>query len=172
MCVYTQLCLTLCDPMDCSPPGSSVCGISQARILGRLPFPSPGDLLEPGSNPCLLHLLGWQVDLLPQHHLGSPCIVNPKHILMMTFMKPNLAPGCHSQFTIVCFKFFRETKRYSLRDIQTTCLRQFPVSMLECVRFILMMSCLCKTEDPIIAMSKYHMKVNAECGTGTEASNA
>ena len=26
-------CLTLCDPMDCSPPGSSVHGISQARIL-------------------------------------------------------------------------------------------------------------------------------------------
>ena len=28
-----QLCLTLCDPMDCSPPGSSAHGISQARIL-------------------------------------------------------------------------------------------------------------------------------------------
>ena len=27
-----QLCLTLCDPMDCSPPGSSVHGILQARI--------------------------------------------------------------------------------------------------------------------------------------------
>ena len=33
MCVYAQLCPTLCDPMDCSPPGSSVHGISQARIL-------------------------------------------------------------------------------------------------------------------------------------------
>ena len=29
----TQLCLTLCDPMDCSPPGSSVHGIFQATIL-------------------------------------------------------------------------------------------------------------------------------------------
>ena len=29
----TQLCLTLCDPVDCSPPGSSVHGILQARIL-------------------------------------------------------------------------------------------------------------------------------------------
>ena len=28
----SQSCLTLCDPMDCSPPGSSVHGISQARI--------------------------------------------------------------------------------------------------------------------------------------------
>ena len=31
--MYAQLCLTLCDPMDWSPPGSSVHGIFQARIL-------------------------------------------------------------------------------------------------------------------------------------------
>ena len=28
-----QPCLTLCDPLDCSPPASSVCGIFQARVL-------------------------------------------------------------------------------------------------------------------------------------------
>ena len=33
LCLATQPCLTLCDPMDCSPPGSSVHGILQARIL-------------------------------------------------------------------------------------------------------------------------------------------
>ena len=35
MCVHSvrQLCLTLYDPMDCSPPGSSVHGIFQAIIL-------------------------------------------------------------------------------------------------------------------------------------------
>ena len=32
-CLVTQLYLTLSNPMDCSPPGSSVHGISQARIL-------------------------------------------------------------------------------------------------------------------------------------------
>ena len=31
--LVTQSCPTLCDPMDCSPPGSSVHGILQARIL-------------------------------------------------------------------------------------------------------------------------------------------
>ena len=31
--LFAQSCLTLCNPMDCSPPGSSVCGILQARIL-------------------------------------------------------------------------------------------------------------------------------------------
>ena len=34
-----QLCLTLCDPMDCSPPGSSVHGILQARILEWVAIP-------------------------------------------------------------------------------------------------------------------------------------
>ena len=32
-CVCSQSCLTVCDPMDCSPPGSFVYGISQVRIL-------------------------------------------------------------------------------------------------------------------------------------------
>ena len=32
-CSVAQPCPTLCDPMDCSPPGSSVPGIAQARIL-------------------------------------------------------------------------------------------------------------------------------------------
>ena len=49
MCV--QSCPTLCDPMDCSLPGSSVCGIFQARILEWLPFPLPGDLPDPGIEP-------------------------------------------------------------------------------------------------------------------------
>ena len=34
-----QLCTTLCDPMDCSPPGASVCGILQARILEWVAIP-------------------------------------------------------------------------------------------------------------------------------------
>ena len=37
--LVTQLCLTLCDPMDCSLPGSSVHGILQARILEGVVIP-------------------------------------------------------------------------------------------------------------------------------------
>ena len=37
--LVTQLCLTLCDTMDCSPPGSSVHGIFQARILEWVAIP-------------------------------------------------------------------------------------------------------------------------------------
>ena len=39
VCLVTQLCPTLCGPMDCSPPGSSAHGIFQAKILewGAIP---------------------------------------------------------------------------------------------------------------------------------------
>ena len=42
MCMHAkslQLCLTLCDPTDCSPAGSSVHGILQARTLGWVAMP-------------------------------------------------------------------------------------------------------------------------------------
>ena len=39
--LLAQSCLKICDPMDCSPPGSSVHGFLQARILEWVPFPSP-----------------------------------------------------------------------------------------------------------------------------------
>ena len=37
--LVVQSCLNLCDPTDCSPPGSSVHGILQARILEWVAFP-------------------------------------------------------------------------------------------------------------------------------------
>ena len=49
-----QSCLTLCNPMDCSPPGSSIHGILQARILDRVAISSTPNQ---GSNLGLLHLL-------------------------------------------------------------------------------------------------------------------
>ena len=50
-----QSCPTLCDPMDCSPPGSSDLGIFQARThWSGLPFPPPGDLPNPGIEPTSL----------------------------------------------------------------------------------------------------------------------
>ena len=51
LCVCTQSCPTLCDAMGCSLPGSSVHGISQARILEWVAIPSPGDLPDPGIEP-------------------------------------------------------------------------------------------------------------------------
>ena len=42
---------TLCDPVDCSLPGSSVSGILQTRILEWVAIPSSGDLPNPGIEP-------------------------------------------------------------------------------------------------------------------------
>ena len=66
---------TLCNPVDCSPPGSSVHGILQARILEWLPFPSPGDLPNPGSNLGLPHR---RQILYQLSHKGSPLMTSPK----------------------------------------------------------------------------------------------
>ena len=54
--LVAQLCLTLCDPLECSPPGTTVHGISRQESWSGLPFPSPGYLPEPGIEPRSLML--------------------------------------------------------------------------------------------------------------------
>ena len=49
--VHAQSCLTLCDAMDYSPPGSSAHGLSRQEHWSGLPGPPPGDLSDPGSEP-------------------------------------------------------------------------------------------------------------------------
>ena len=44
MVLVTQSCPTLCNPMDCSLPDSSVMEFSRQVYWSGLPFPSPGDL--------------------------------------------------------------------------------------------------------------------------------
>ena len=54
--------------MDCSPPGSSVHGILQARIQEWVAFPSPGDLPDPGIKPGSLSL---EADALTSEPAGQ-----------------------------------------------------------------------------------------------------
>ena len=91
--IYTksiQLCPTLCDPMDCSPPRSSVLGILQAGILELVAMTSSrGSSLTQGSKPGLLCLLHWQVGSLPLAPPGKPYIhVNVYHNIA-TIIVPN-----------------------------------------------------------------------------------
>ena len=46
--LVAELCLTLCDPMDCSPPGSLSMEFSSQEYWSGLSFPYLGDLLDPG----------------------------------------------------------------------------------------------------------------------------
>ena len=48
---YTQSCLILCDPMDCSPQLLLSMGFSRQEYWSGLPFPTPGDLSNPGIEP-------------------------------------------------------------------------------------------------------------------------
>ena len=59
--VIIHSCPALCNPMDCSLPGSSGHGISQARKLEWLPSPSPEDLPDPEIEP---RSPAWQADSL------------------------------------------------------------------------------------------------------------
>ena len=63
---------TLGDPMDCSPPDSSIHGILQTKHWSGLPFPSPGDLPDPGINPRSPAL---QADSLLSWAMGFPSYI-------------------------------------------------------------------------------------------------
>ena len=81
-----QSCLTLCNAMDCSPPGSSVHGILRTRILEWVAVPLlQGTFPTQGLNPHLLHLLPWQAGSLPLAPLGKSSMKEySEHRLMNT----------------------------------------------------------------------------------------
>ena len=67
VCLVTQSCLTLFEPTDCSPPGSSIHGILQARILEWITVPSSRGSSQPRDWRHLSYVscIGW-------HHLRTP----------------------------------------------------------------------------------------------------
>ena len=74
-----QGCLTLCDPMDCSPPGFSAHAIFQARIR-EWDLPDPGK--EPASLTSIIELAGR---LFTPSNLGSPSNEVVWHSLKVKF---------------------------------------------------------------------------------------
>ena len=70
LCVLvTQLCPTLCDPTDCSPPTALTMVFSRQEYWSGLPFPSPGGLPNPKTEPWFPAL---QADSLPSELSGKP----------------------------------------------------------------------------------------------------
>ena len=69
--LVAKSCPSHCNPMDCSPPGSSVPGIFRQEYWSGLPFPSPGDLPDPGIEPASPALAGGFFTTLPP---GKPWI--------------------------------------------------------------------------------------------------
>ena len=122
-CLVAQSCLTLCDPRDCSLPGSSVHGISQTRILewAAIPF-SRGPSRSRGRT-CVF-CIGRRIFFLNRRAQESPCfqylhmrsvaqsrltlcdpwtIVHQPPLSMEFFSGKNTGVGCH--FLLLGFTF-------------------------------------------------------------------
>ena len=82
---------------DYSPPGSSVTGNFQARILEHFTISILGDLPDPGTEPTSLCLLHWQVDSSALCHLGShwntQFLLNFNHSLRHNLKSPFFKMG-------------------------------------------------------------------------------
>ena len=99
-----QSCSTLCYPMDCSPPDSSVHGISQAGVLEWVAISFSRGSSQTRDWTWLLCLLHWQADSLPLHHLGSSLVARLitkyledffLHLLMASWKYPTVCDFFH-----------------------------------------------------------------------------
>ena len=84
-CSVTQSCLTLCNAMHCSPPGSSVHGILQARILQWAAMLSSRGSFQPRDQTQVSCLLHWQAGSLPLGPSGKP-LPTKRLILSKSFL--------------------------------------------------------------------------------------
>ena len=115
-----QSCLTLCDPMDYSPPGSSVHGILQARYECGLPCPPPGDLPNPGIEPCLFRLLRGQTGSAPLVAPRRPLYSYNDHLFGS---HDPLVPLCHDLSADGVPHHFRTSctlGRFATQDVRQT----------------------------------------------------
>ena len=123
VCLFGKSCLTLCSPMDCSSPGSSVHGISQEN--GKLPLPSTRNLPHPESeiepvSPALTgrFLLVSHLLLLLLLSLESCPTVRPRRGQPTRLPHPwdspgkNNGVGCH--FLLQCMKVKSESEVFQL----------------------------------------------------------
>ena len=110
MCAKSlQLCPTLCDSMDCSPPGSSVHGILQAGMLEWIAISfsvkSSQRRDQTHVSLCLLH---WRADSLPLVPPGKP--IYPKRLIL----SQELCSDCfHLSLPEKSSSFFCIAKSYS-----------------------------------------------------------
>ena len=112
-----QSCPTLCDPVDCSPLGSSAQGILQPRILEWVAISSSRESSQPRDCICVsLCLLYWQAGSLPLALRGKPLVIKIAKINC-------LMPVTTLNSLYICIYFFNS---------QNSCLSQKPLLFLFC----------------------------------------
>ena len=122
--LVTQSCLTLCDPKDCSLPGSSAHGILQSRILEWVSIPSSRGSSWPRDQTLASHIAGgllaiWAAREAPVHPMGfDTCI-------MACALHHRIVQNRFSALNILCAPpFHPSTSPYSLAttDLSTVCM--------------------------------------------------
>ena len=106
MCSVTQSGLTLCNPMDCSPPGSLSMEFSRQEKWNGQPSLLQGIFPTQGSSLCPLRLLHQQAGTLPLSHLGAKKLCESHFSLQISC--PNLMsfPSSLSTYhTRLCHNF-------------------------------------------------------------------
>ena len=78
---------------------------SRQEYWSGLPFPSPGDLLDPGWNSCLLH---WQIGSLPLSHLRCPQQLNE-----LVLKETQMSLRIQRSLTFLLRRLHKYTKVYS-----------------------------------------------------------
>ena len=115
MCAkLVQLCLTLCNPRDCSPPGSSVCGILQTRIMEWVAMS-----FSRGS----FQLRDWPRISKSPAQTGGFFTTSATWLYLTLFWKLNSEPlgsllsqledSCSKRIYIICFRGFELTPLFS-----------------------------------------------------------
>ena len=102
MCLVTQSCLTFSNPMDCSPPGSSVHGISQARLQEWVDFSSSRRFSQPRDRTQVSRIAGrfstsWATWEAQEYWSGSNTGVGSLSLLQRIF--PTQEPNQGRLFT-------------------------------------------------------------------------
>ena len=112
LCLVAQLCLTLCHPMNCSPPGFSVHGIFLTKLLEWVAMPSlQGIFPTQGLNPDLPHCK-WI--LYPLSHQGYPRILE---WVAYPFSRGSSWPRNRTRVSCIAGRFFTSwATREALKD--------------------------------------------------------
>ena len=95
VCAHKISHIQLCDPMDCSPSGSSVQGTFQARILEWAAISFSKDLSKPGIEPTFPVSPALQADSLPLESSGKSYAIRYKH-LFIKHLFPSIIFQAHS----------------------------------------------------------------------------
>ena len=133
VCLVAELCLTLCKPMDRSPPGSSCpWGFSRQEYWSGLPCPPQGDLLNPQIEPRFPAL---QVDSLLSEPPGKPenTGVGCHALLQGIFSTQGLDPGLPHCRWILYHLSHQGSPIILLKQEKMTGMGKIRVYLLDCV---------------------------------------